>query len=164
MAGAGGGDARREVGVFAPVGREWIGALAPIKGEVVPSIGRQYGWNHGTLLREKGCGKADETVPTVVVAPARPPAIPLSCRRFGQQRAPYPGSYPSRELPQRRGKRGSMKSLQEPVNARFRRFWTRSSPARSAADNVQMQAECRWSAANAASAAGRQTPRPLPKP
>src|SRR5258708_16397588 len=32
------------------------------------------------------------------------------------------------------------------------------------ADNVQMQAECRWSATNAASAAGRQTPRPLPRP
>jgi hypothetical protein len=31
------------------------------------------------------------------------------------------------------------------------------------ADNVQMQAECRWSAANAASAAGRQTPRLLLK-
>src|SRR6266404_8659261 len=88
----GDGNPRCKVEVSATIRREQIGTLAPIKGEVIPSIGRQYGWNHGALLREKGCGKADETAPTVVVAPARPPAIPLSCRRIGQHRAPYPGS------------------------------------------------------------------------
>src|SRR6185437_14913096 len=97
MAEHGDGDAGGEIEVFAAVGGEEIGALAPFKGEIVPSISRQYGWDHGNSPAQygrarKGCGKADETAPTVVVAPARLPATPSSCGRTGHHRAPFPGS------------------------------------------------------------------------
>ena len=43
------GDAAAEIEVFAAVGRDEIGAFAPLERHIGPSISRQNGWNHESL-------------------------------------------------------------------------------------------------------------------
>src|SRR6185312_2164519 len=57
MAERGDGDAAREIEVFLAIGSEEVGTLAPLERQIVPSIGRQNSWNHGSLScakRSKG--------------------------------------------------------------------------------------------------------------
>ncbi len=58
MAEHGDGDAGGEIEIFPPVAGEEIGALAPFKGEVVPSISRQYSRDHENSPAPSGaCAK-----------------------------------------------------------------------------------------------------------
>jgi hypothetical protein len=54
MAEHGHGDAAGEIEIAAAVGRGQIGAFAFFKDEIVPSIGRQYGWDHGESPAREG--------------------------------------------------------------------------------------------------------------
>src|SRR5205807_10227116 len=85
----GDGDAAREIEVLlAVVGKE-VGALAPLESEIIPSVGRQNGWNHGTLLRGKGLRISESRRASVVVVTAPPLAIPSASGRDGQSRASW---------------------------------------------------------------------------
>src|SRR5437870_5977410 len=105
MAEHGDGDAAAEIEIALAFGGEEVGPLAPLQCEVVPSIGRQYGWNHGSLLREKLKGrrrtKHGDGI-SVVVASAPFGAIPSASGRQGQPRAPFLSSKLRRTSPKRR--------------------------------------------------------------
>ena len=55
---AGYGDAAGKIEKFATVGRINVGTFAPIDGNIPPTIGRHYGWNHGNLSCATGLGNS----------------------------------------------------------------------------------------------------------